>query len=201
VDLLERNGGPGITRNRGWELSSQPWLAFLDADDTWHPRKLEICWAWILDHPETTLLGHQTQQINDGTETDHIPLPEQIHGTLISFLQMLVANQFYTRTVMVKKSLPFRFMNRAYTEDYLLWLEIVLSREPSYVLNQPLAFSYRPEFSHGGYSGHLWTHEKRELRAWQYLFTTRKISFFTLLIALCWSYIKYIRRVLKGNLA
>src|SRR2546427_9146273 len=39
---LERNGGPGAARNRAWEVASQPYVAFLDADDAWHPRKLEI---------------------------------------------------------------------------------------------------------------------------------------------------------------
>jgi len=80
-------------------------------------------------------------------------------------------------------------------------LEIILSGRLGYVLNQPLALSFRPEFSAGGYSGQLWTHEKKELHAWMYLYQQNKISFFTLLIALPWSYIKYLRRTLKGLLA
>src|SRR5688500_1983375 len=42
VVRLERNGGPASARNAGWNLASARWIAFLDADDTWHPRKLEI---------------------------------------------------------------------------------------------------------------------------------------------------------------
>lgn len=201
VDRLSKNGGPGIARNLGWELASQPWLAFLDADDVWHPLKLEICWRWIQNHPEAVLLGHQTKQIEDGIVLSEIMLPDVIYEQTISFVQMFVANRFYTRTVMLRSDLPYRFQNRQYTEDYLLWLEIVLSQKPSYVLNQPLALSYRPEYSAGGYSGQLWMHEKRELRAWWYLYEQSKISIFTMLIAQTWSYIKYIRRVLRSVLA
>jgi len=38
VEVMPVNGGPGLARNRGWELATEPWLAFLDADDAWHPK-------------------------------------------------------------------------------------------------------------------------------------------------------------------
>jgi glycosyltransferase involved in cell wall biosynthesis len=198
VEVMTVNGGPGFARNCGWELATEPWLAFLDADDAWHPRKLEICWKWIQDHPETVLLGHQTKQVQEGVALGRISLPDIVHGQTISFLEMFIANRFYTRAVMLRRDLPYRFRDRQYTEDYLLWLEIVLSRATSYVLNQPLALSYRPEYSAGGYSGQLWIHEKRELRAWQYLYEQGKISMLTTAIAQIWSYVKYLRRALKG---
>ena len=44
IQLLhsDRNTGPGSARNRGWDNSKGEFIAFLDADDVWHPRKLEI---------------------------------------------------------------------------------------------------------------------------------------------------------------
>jgi glycosyltransferase involved in cell wall biosynthesis len=197
VEVMAVNGGPGLARNRGWELATEPWLAFLDADDAWHRKKLEISWDWIKLHAETVLLGHLTEQAR-ADETYFPALPEPIYGESISFPKMLIANRFYTRTVMLKRDIPFRFQDRQYTEDYLLWLEIILSGRPGYVLNQPLALSFRPEFSAGGYSGQLWTHEKREMRAWIYLYQQNTISFLVLFIALPWSFIKYLRRALKG---
>ena len=38
----EQNAGPGSARNRGWDNSTGEFIAFLDADDVWHPQKLEI---------------------------------------------------------------------------------------------------------------------------------------------------------------
>ncbi len=46
------NVGAGEARNLGWNAASQPWVAFLDADDAWHPRKIEIQYGWLLQHPQ-----------------------------------------------------------------------------------------------------------------------------------------------------
>lgn len=38
----QKNSGPASARNRGIEMSSSAFLAFLDSDDHWHKRKIEI---------------------------------------------------------------------------------------------------------------------------------------------------------------
>jgi len=194
--FLNDNVGPGGARNAGWSAATQPWIAFLDADDAWLSDKLRTQWSWISNHPEAQLVGHLYHEHHLGIAK--IPLSNDVIASSISFGQMLVSNRFYTRTVMLRKDLPFRFQNRNYTEDYLLWLEIILAGYPAYVINQSLAISFRPEFSAGGYSGQLWTHEKRELHAWIFLYQSQKISLLTFVAALSWSYLKYLRRVIKG---
>jgi succinoglycan biosynthesis protein ExoO len=37
----ERNSGPGAARNRAIEATSADWIAVLDADDAWKPRRIE----------------------------------------------------------------------------------------------------------------------------------------------------------------
>ena len=98
---------------------------------------------------------------------------------------------------MLLRSLPFRFADRRYTEDYLLWLEIILAGYPGYLVHKELAVTFRPEFSVGGFSAQLWTHEKRELRAWLSLFQQHHISLVVVVLAIPWSYFKFLRRVSK----
>ncbi len=57
VVRTERNRGAGAARNRAIAESSQPWLAFLDADDEWLPEKLQRSLARIED-TDAVLVAH-----------------------------------------------------------------------------------------------------------------------------------------------
>ncbi|QWD91078.1 glycosyltransferase family 2 protein [Polynucleobacter sp. MWH-Braz-FAM2G] len=202
VDVLDKNGGPGEARNRAWSLASQPWLAFLDADDAWCADKLKTQWDWIEHHPDAVVVGHLTKEVSqdDFNKVCFGHSADLTDAKSITFLDMLIANRFFTRTVMLRADVPYRFQCRKFTEDYLLWLEIVLSGASAYVLNRVMAVSFRPEFSAGGYSGQLWKHEKRELRSWIFLYQQKKISVWILIAALPWSYLKYLRRAWRRSI-
>jgi len=45
--LRQRNQGNSAARNAAIRASSQPWIAFLDADDVWEPEKLEYQWVAV----------------------------------------------------------------------------------------------------------------------------------------------------------
>lgn len=192
VISLAENGGPGLARNAGWEAATQPWLAFLDADDAWHPRKLEIQWAWLESHPEAVLCGHASQF---STGRIDFPAEDAPIAIRLSPMQMLFSNRLPTRSVMLRKNLPFRFRGRDVTEDYFLWLEIILSGAPAYRLEVPLAFALRPDFSPGGYSGQLWVHEKRELAALRALHATGNLHWPAFALSATWSFVKFLRRL------
>lgn len=53
--LRQRNRGPAAARNRGIRAACGELLAFLDADDLWHPAKLERQVAFLRAHPEVDL--------------------------------------------------------------------------------------------------------------------------------------------------
>jgi glycosyltransferase involved in cell wall biosynthesis len=195
---LESNAGPGGARNAGWEQATQPWLAFLDADDAWHPQKIEIQYRWLLRNPEVALCGHGTALAN--LDERHPVVVSNPQTWRVSFWQMLVANRFPTRSVMLKRDLPFRFEGKQVTEDYLLWLQILCSNHICYRIDAPLSLSFRPDFSPGGYSGQLWKHEKRELAAWRVLHSQHLITGVTLAFSMTWSLAKYLRRVVLSAL-
>ena len=60
---LDSNQGSASARNAGWEAATQTLVAFLDADDAWHPRKLEVQTALMLGNPEVAITGHGYRQV------------------------------------------------------------------------------------------------------------------------------------------
>ncbi|HSE03506.1 MAG TPA: glycosyltransferase family A protein [Methylomirabilota bacterium] len=50
--LEQCNMGVAAARNTAIHATSQPWVAFLDADDVWEPRKLEAQWAALQARPD-----------------------------------------------------------------------------------------------------------------------------------------------------
>jgi len=192
VITLDQNGGPGLARNAGWDSATQPWLAFLDADDTWHPRKLEIQWSWLESHLDAVLCGHASQLAAKAVDLEAEEMPE---ASRLSLISMLLSDRLPTRSVMLRRDLPFRFRNKRYSEDYLLWMEIIMAGYPAYRLESVLAFCFRPDFSPGGLSGRLWEHEKAELMALRTLREEYKLSWWVWGSATVWSFTKYLRRL------
>jgi glycosyltransferase involved in cell wall biosynthesis len=71
VLLTQENRGVAAARNRGIEHSHGTLIAFLDADDVWHPSKLSIQVAWLEQHPE---IGYVTAHFQNVLE-DGVPRP------------------------------------------------------------------------------------------------------------------------------
>lgn len=193
---LEINSGPGSARNVGWEASSQPYIAFLDADDAWHPKKLEIQFNWMMDNPEFGLTGHGYLLKNKSDSYDW-PLPDDRNSIkLVSKFYSLLSNPFATRTVMLKRSLPFRFEEgKRYIEDYQLWLDIILSDVPAALINIPLAATFKDDYGAAGLSSHLWKMEKGELNTYWKICKSKKIGYVLAMLLCMYSLVKYLKRV------
>ena len=192
VIAMDINQGPGIARNAGWDAATQPWIAFLDSDDTWHPQKVEIQLSWLEQKGNVALCAHSTSLFSHAPTADEFSASKA--AVKIPATQLLFRNSFPTRSVMLKRDLPFRFTNKRRAEDYQLWLDIAFSNYPCWRLPAVLAYSFRPEFSPGGLSGNLWAHEKDELTCFLSLYRERKIFLTLYLAASLFSLIKFCRR-------
>jgi len=192
------NQGPGSARNVGWEVATQPYIAFLDSDDAWHPQKVEIQWLWMVAHPEVVLTGHASKVISSDQTTTVNPIFNcQAQFYAISKYQHLLLNRFPTRSVMLKRNLPYRFVEgKRASEDFLLWCEILLDGYSAWRCDLPLAFLFKAEYGEQGLSGNLWVMEKGQLDSYSRLYVSKRLNFFSLCMLYVYSIAKYIRRVL-----
>ena len=107
VVRLEVNSGAASARNMGWSMASQPYIAFLDADDSWNPDKLKIQYEFMKDSPEITLSGHQCLRSRDVENKPRILIKPKFRK--ISSKSLLFSNAFSTPTVMEKTIFRFVF--------------------------------------------------------------------------------------------
>ena len=194
VQETAKNVGPGSSRNLGWSVATQPYIAFLDADDSWHPQKIEIQFDFLNKHNDVDLCGHLSQYVPDVSLPPTQFRPEDLKWKFLTLNEMLFSNYLPTRSVLLKRNIPLRFNDSRNAEDYLLWMQIIASGYRVALVNLPLAYSFRPPFSAGGLSGQLWVHEKGELKVLHTLYLEKMINVTSLLIAGVWSLAKFIRR-------
>jgi len=192
---LPANLGPGGARNAGWEAATGEWIAFLDADDAWHPRKIEIQLRFLGTHPLVVLCGHSALR---GDIDSRVPEPpDPIRARTVTRRLLLLRNPFVTPSVMVRRDLALRFASeRRFMEDHLLWMQIACAGHDIAALDAKLAFLYKAPFGEGGASARLWEMEKAELGNYRILFRQRAIGPFSLVALWCFSLAKFLRRVL-----
>jgi glycosyltransferase involved in cell wall biosynthesis len=194
IDLCE-NQGPSHARNEGVRLANTDYIAFLDADDTWHPRKLEIQYNWMLSHPYVSLSGHKAE-VALFDKLPEITLPTELRVKHISKWKALLSNPFSTPTVMMKKKEGHDFeVGHHHAEDYLCWLKICLSGELVYRLEISLAFIHKAAYSEAGLSESLLKMEKGELRTFREIYKGGYVNFFVYSGLIVYSLMKFLRRV------
>ena len=194
---LDQNRGPAGARNAGWRAATQPYVAFLDADDAWHVRKIELQLAWMESHPQALLTGHRIHEHTHGQ-----PSVSSIAGAMrVSPLMQLASNRFQTSSVMLRRSLSQRFAeDKRYCEDYLLWLEIVLGGGEAHYLDAPLATRFKAAYGADGASARLWAMERGELDALRRVWRAGLLGFSGFAAAVAWSGMKFLRRAALAQL-
>lgn len=113
------NGGPSRARNHGLQLCQGDWVAFLDADDQWHPDKLKA--QLQAARPGVELLAS-----NWVRGTNFQPVPEPIPTSELGYRHLLTMNQFQTSTVLMTRNLAETLQgfdpNVDGAEDWDFWL-------------------------------------------------------------------------------
>ncbi|WP_458374254.1 glycosyltransferase family 2 protein [Pseudomonas laurylsulfatiphila] len=194
---LPVNSGPSVARNAGWDAATQDYIAFLDADDSWHEKKIELQYNWMKKNPGAALSGHLCAVSKNGElpPKSGIFSLEQLTPKKITTKQLLLSNKFQTPTVMLKREIPFRMdETRRYSEDYDLWLRIAFNHLNCYLFNAELAYLYKAAFGDSGLSANLIEIEKGEIANYNNLYRSEKINIIEFVLATTYSIAKFARR-------
>jgi teichuronic acid biosynthesis glycosyltransferase TuaG len=173
--------GAAAARNTALDVANGTYIAFIDADDTWHTRKLE-----------EQLRFMQAKDIRFScTDFDVITFEGLVIGTRqcpkqATKTDLLLGNTIGTSTVMMSHETlgTQRFPPLTRRQDFALWLRILAAGEVCYGLNAPLTQYRRHE---GSLSA---SRIKAALSTWAVYKTLPELS----VMRAIWSYLNYLIR-------
>lgn len=144
--FLQSNQGVSAARNYGVKLSSSEWIAFLDSDDEWLPKKLSTQVKFLQENPQYEFIHSNEYWIRNG-KLVNIPKKFDKESHEI-FKRSLATCLISPSTVLIKRNLgqKFDFFDSHFQicEDYDLWLKILSEHEIGFI----------PEFLINKYGGH-----------------------------------------------
>ncbi|MCL1631547.1 glycosyltransferase [Sporolactobacillus sp. CPB3-1] len=178
--FLEKNRGAAFARNAALERATGRYLAFLDSDDRWKPKKLENQLRFMeMHHYAFTFTGYELIDSEGNLLNKIISAPA--HVTYKGMLKNTIVGCL---TVMIDREQTgdFRMPDLRARQDLATWLSLLKKGTVAYGLDETLA-EYRISGKES-VSGNKW---KAARKTW---FVYRHIEHIPL-IPSCWYFVNY----------
>lgn len=190
----EINVGPASSRNLGIKYSNCTYVAFLDSDDYWHPKKIITQYSFMLENSDVFISGHK--YLEENLENELI-LNNKLNTREYTFSSFLIKNRCSTPTIMMKNTKEFLFSDgMRYSEDFRLWAEITYITPPFLFIDLPLAWGFKKSYGESGLSKNLLKMEVGKLKNYIHFYKVGYIKIYYIPFLIFFSIIKFLKRLL-----
>ncbi|HME54290.1 MAG TPA: glycosyltransferase family A protein [Candidatus Lokiarchaeia archaeon] len=142
---IVHKGFPAPARNRGITEAHGEYIAMLDSDDLWVPRKLELQIKPLQSNPNLVLISTNFQRYPGGTK----PELKLRKNTTITFKKLISFNIIVNSSVLFRKNIVDKigFLDEGSelksVEDFDYWLRILHEQDKSILIMKDILTIYR----------------------------------------------------------
>ena len=138
IIINKKNIGAGLSRNKAIHFAKGQYIAFCDADDLWHKKKLEVQITFMKQ--EKINFSHTSYKIinNFGNTFGYFKIAKKLN-----YKDLLKSCDIATSSVVINKNILKKgifFSNFTTKEDYALWLKIAKKENKLYGIKNDLLF-------------------------------------------------------------
>ena len=135
--ISKANGGACSARNTGIHASSGEYVAFIDCDDLYEPRKIEVCAVYLNAHPQYGFVHTAAHLIDHQDKIEGIyDHPKSRRQGWIT-RQLILGNHIGNSTALIRREVLFQaglFDESIFTPgDWDLWLRLSETAQVGYI--------------------------------------------------------------------